>query len=149
MAQKKEIAKKPVKPAAPAAKETSAPAKTNKNAAADKLAKRKARLEALKQREPGQRPNSKTIDVIPMENGSKVLVYAQPVRKFGLIITSVAVDADGNVLSTSTTTLAGYRVKAKKGHGTLVLGAPGLGKKGKNEDEDEGDEEEAEDEDED
>lgn len=114
-----------------------APAK-GKETDAEKTAKRAKRMEAIKNRPEGQRPNSKTIDVIQMENGSRVEVYAQPVRKFGVIITSVVIDADGNAISTSTTTLAGYRARSKKGHGTLSPGAPGTGKKDKAADEEEG-----------
>ena len=137
MATKKDI-KKTTKPAAPAGKEVAKDNKATKASANnDKLAKKKARLEALKNRPAGQRQNSKTIDVIPMENGSKVLVYAHPIRKFGVVITSITVDGEGNVIGSSTTTLPGYKVKAKKGHGNLVPGVPGSGKKGKHEENDE------------
>ena len=50
--------------------------KEEKKAAVDpaKAAKRKARMEALKNRPVGQRPNSKQIDVIKLdEHGKKVI----------------------------------------------------------------------------
>lgn len=59
-----------------------------------------------------------------------------PVRKFGVVLTTVAEDAKGNVVSTGITTLPGFSVKVKKGHGILKAGVPGMGK-GKNMDEDE------------
>lgn len=91
-----------------------------------KKAKRKARAEALKNRPEGQRPNGKQIDVILDEDG-KILVkkYATPVkvkmRSIGCLVTSVAFDKDGNVVSVSETFVPGnIVVKAKKGHGNLT-----------------------------
>lgn len=112
-----------------------------------KAAKKKARMEALKNRPEGQRTNSKQCDVIETTKGV-VKTYAMPVKGFGVVLTIVAEDKDGNVVSTAITTLAGYTVKSKKGHGTLKAGVPGVGKKGKGAKE-EVDEDDEEDEDED
>lgn len=109
--------------------------------------KKKARLEAIKNRPEGQRTNSKQCDVIETTKGV-VKTYAMPVKGFGVVLTTVAEDKDGNVVSTAITTLAGYTVKSKKGHGTLKAGVPGVGKKGKGAKE-EVDEDDEEDEDED
>lgn len=129
-------------PAAPAAKKT-------KMTAEEKAAKRKARMEALKNRPAGQRPNSKQVDIIDLGNGSKVLNFGAPVRKIGTLVTSVALDGEGNVVSTAVTLIPGVTVKSKKGHGTFKPGAPGMGKGSKAEEaeEEEDDEEEEEDED--
>lgn len=113
----------------------------------EKDAKKKARLEAIKNRPEGQRTNSKQCDVIETTKGV-VKTYAMPVKGFGVVLTTVAEDKDGNVVSTAITTLAGYTVKSKKGHGTLKAGVPGVGKKGKGAKE-EVDEDDEEDEDED
>lgn len=113
-----------------------------------KAAKKKARMEALKNRPEGQRTNSKQCDVIETTKGV-VKTYAMPVKGFGVVLTTVAEDKDGNVVSTAITTLAGYTVKSKKGHGTLKAGVPGVGKKGKGAKEEEVDEDDEEDEDED
>lgn len=113
----------------------------------EKVAKKKARLEAIKNRPEGQRTNSKQCDVIETTKGV-VKTYAMPVKGFGVVLTTVAEDKDGNVVSTAITTLAGYTVKSKKGHGTLKAGVPGVGKKGKGAKE-EVDEDDEEDEDED
>jgi hypothetical protein len=113
----------------------------------EKAAKKKARLEAIKNRPEGQRTNSKQCDVIETTKGV-VKTYAMPVKGFGVVLTTVAEDKDGNVVSTAITTLAGYTVKSKKGHGTLKAGVPGVGKKGKGAKE-EVDEDDEEDEDED
>lgn len=95
-----------------------------------KAAKKKARMEALKNRPEGQRTNSKQCDVIETTNGV-VKTYAMPVRGFGVVLTTVAEDKEGNVVSTAITTLAGVTVKSKKGHGALKAGTPGMGKKNK------------------
>lgn len=113
----------------------------------EKAAKKKARLEAIKNRPEGQRTNSKQCDVIETTKGV-VKTYAMPVKGFGVVLTTVAEDKDGNVVSTAITTLDGYTVKSKKGHGTLKAGVPGVGKKGKGAKE-EVDEDDEEDEDED
>lgn len=114
----------------------------------EKAAKKKARLEAMKNRPEGQRTNSKQCDVIETTKGV-VKTYAMPVKGFGVVLTTVAEDKDGNLVSTAITTLAGYTVKSKKGHGTLKAGVPGVGKKGKGAKEEEVDEDDEEDEDED
>lgn len=113
-----------------------------------KAAKKKARMEALKNRPEGQRTNSKQCDVIETTKGV-VKTYAMPVRGFGVVLTTVAEDKDGNVVSTAITTLAGFTVKSKKGHGALKAGTPGMGKKNKGvkEADDVDDDEEDEDED--
>ena len=65
----------------------------------EKAAKKKARLEAIKNRPAEQRQNSKTIDVIPTENGGKVLNYGHPVKVggtyIGVLVTSFAYDTKG------------------------------------------------------
>lgn len=105
----------------------------------EKAAKRAARKEAIKNRPAGQRPNSKQIDVIELENG-KVLNFGYAIRKVGTLVTSVAMDKDGNIVSTSVVLVPGTKVKAKKGHGTVVPGLAGDGKKGKGADDSEADE---------
>lgn len=143
---------KATKKAAPAKEEKkaakkAAPAPTTKMTDAEKAAKKAARKEALKNRPEGQRPNSKQIDEIALENG-KVVNFAMPVRKTGSLITSVALDAEGHVVSTSVTLVPGVSPKTKKGHGYLVAKVPGMGKKAKgaaaevDEDEDDDDEDE-------
>ena len=91
----------------------------------EKAAKKKARLEATKNRPAEQRQNSKTIDVIPTENGGKVLNYGHPVKVggtyIGVLVTSVAYDANGNVICTSTTFVPGeLTIKSKKNHGNFA-----------------------------
>lgn len=90
---------------------------------AEKEAKKKARMEALKNRPAVQRPNGKQIDVIPMEKG-EVRNYGYPIKNkaghVGVIITSVVVDEKGLPVSSSVTFVPGnLSVKSKKGHGTL------------------------------
>lgn len=136
-----------------ATKKAAKKAESAKKAAAkmseeEKAAKKKARLEAIKNRPEGQRTNSKQCDVIETTKGV-VKTYAMPVKGFGVVLTTVAENKDGNVVSTAITTLAGYTVKSKKGHGTLKAGVPGVGKKGKGAKEEEVDEDDEEDEDED
>lgn len=91
----------------------------------EKAAKRKARMEALKNRPAEQRPNSKQIDIIPTENGGCVKNFGYPLKAngkhIGVLVTSVAYDADGNVLSSNVAMVPGdLTVKAKKNHGTIV-----------------------------
>ena len=91
----------------------------------EKAAKRKARMEALKNRPAEQRPNSKQIDIIPTENGGCVKNFGYPLKAngkhIGVLVTSVAYDADGNVLSSNVALVPGdLTVKAKKGHGTII-----------------------------
>ena len=117
-----------------ATKKTKVEAKASKKkelTAEEKKARREAMKERLKNRPEGQRPNSKQIDVIATENGGKVINYAMPVRKVGSLITSVAYDAEGNVVSTSVVLVPGVSPKSKKGHGTLVPKVPGMGKAGR------------------
>ena len=97
----------------------------------EKKARREAMKERLKNRPEGQRTNSKQVDVIPTENGGKVCTYAMPVRKLGSLVTAIAYDANGNVVSVSTTLIPGVSPKSKKGHGILVPKVPGMGKAGK------------------
>lgn len=106
----------------------------------DKAAKRAARMEALKNRPEGQRTNSKQVDVIESD-GCTIETYAYPIRKTGALVTTIAKDAEGNIVSTSTTFVPGVKAKAKKGHGTIVPGVAGEGK-GKKGDEDEDDSDE-------
>ena len=131
-----------------AAKKAEPAKKAAKMSEEEKAAKKKARLEAIKNRPEGQRTNSKQCDVIKTTKGV-VKTYAMPVKGFGVVLTTVAEDKDGNVVSTAITTLAGYTVKSKKGHGILKAGVPGVGKKGKGAKEEEVDEDDEEDEDED
>lgn len=91
----------------------------------EKAAKRKARMEALKNRPAEQRPNSKQIDIIPTENGGCVKNFGYPLKAngkhIGVLVTSVAYDTEGNVLSSNVALVPGdLTVKAKKNHGTIV-----------------------------
>ena len=90
----------------------------------EKAAKKKARLEAIKNRPAEQRPNSKSIDVIFGANGTKVTNYGHPVKVggtyMGVLVTSVVTDAEGNVIRTSTTFVPGeLTIKSKKNHGNF------------------------------
>lgn len=90
---------------------------------AEKDAKRKARMEALKNRPAEQRPNSKQIDVIDLGNGKVVKNFGYPIKSkkghVGVLVTSVVMDGE-NVISESTAFVPGnLTVKAKKGHGTI------------------------------
>lgn len=98
-----------------------------------KAAKRKARMEALKNRPEGQRPNSKQIDIINTDNGA-VKNYGYAVKNKngyqGVLVTSVLENKDGQVISTSVTFIPGkLTVKSKKGHGVICTAKS---KKGKN-----------------
>lgn len=105
--------------------------------AEDKAAKRAARMEALKNRPEGQRPNSRQVDVIETENGT-VETFAYPIRKSGSLVTTILKDAKGNAISVSSTFIPGVKAKSKKGHGMITPGVAGEGKKrGANSDEDE------------
>lgn len=117
------MAKKVAKPAEPAAKTAK-----SKMTPEEKAAKKKARQEAIKNRPEGQRANSKTIDVFEGANGTKVVNYGYAIRKVGTLVTSVVYTADGEPLATSITLIPGTKVKAKKGHGTIVQGMAGVGK---------------------
>lgn len=117
--------------------------KNNKKAAADpksseeKAAKRKARIEALKNRPAVQRPNSKQIDVIEFGDGTKVMNFGYAIKNKeghrGVLITSV-VCVNDQPTSTSVTFVPGnLMVKSKKGHG--VITSPKVKKAGKEEEE--------------
>ena len=112
-----------------------------KKGSTEKEAKRKARMEALKNRPAEQRPNSKQIDVIAIDDKSKVMNYGYAVKNKegyqGVVVTSVLV-TDGKAISTSVTFVPGnFTVKSKKGHG--VITSP-KSKKEKEDDSEEGSE---------
>lgn len=103
-----------------------AKAKKTKKAmsAEEKAAKKKARLEAIKNRPAVQRCNSKQIDVIETENGT-VETWGYPVvaarKHIGVLTTTIIKDKDGNVISTASTWVPGdITVKSKKGHGIIT-----------------------------
>lgn len=88
-----------------------------------KEAKRKARMEALKNRPAEQRPNSKQVDVIKINEKSEVRNYGYAVKNKegyqGVVVTSVLV-IDGKPATTSVTFVPGnFTVKSKKGHGII------------------------------
>lgn len=124
-----------------------APVKDSKKKvnASDKEAKRKARMEALKNRPAEQRPNSKQIDIIDFGNGNVVKNFGYAVKNKegykGVLVTSVAFAGDA-LVSTSTTFVPGeLTVKSKKNHGTIC--SPKNKKKGADvEDEEEEDDSE-------
>lgn len=98
----------------------------------DKEAKRKARMEALKNRPAEQRPNSKQIDIIDLGNGNVVKNFGYAIKNKegykGVLVTSIAFAGDA-IVSTSTTFVPGeLTVKSKKNHGTIC--APKNKKKG-------------------
>lgn len=137
MASKKD--KKAAKAAAPATA-------GKKMSAEEKAAKRKARMEALKNRPEEQRPNGKQMDIIKIDEHNEVRKYAAPVkikgRSIGCLITTVAL-VDGQVVSVSEAFVPGeVVVKVKKGHGILTAQK---NKKNKGEEDAEEDDEEAED----
>lgn len=106
-----------------------------------KEAKRKARMEALKNRPAEQRPNSKQIDVIKINEKSEVRNYGYAVKNKegyqGVVVTSVLV-IDGKPATTSVTFVPGnFTVKSKKGHGIICNPKA---KKAKGEEEEAGDE---------
>ena len=109
--------------------------------AEEKAAKRKARMEALKNRPAEQRPNSKQVDIIKVSENQVVKTYAMPVkvkhRSIGVLVTSVAIE-DGKVTSTSNAFIPGeLAVKVKKGHGNIVAQKAAKGSKGADIDTDE------------
>lgn len=115
-----------------AKKETKKAADATK--AEEKAVKRKARMEALKNRPAEQRPNSKQVDIIQVSENQVVKTYAMPVkvkhRSIGVMVTSVAIE-DGKVVSTSNTFIPGeLAVKVKKGHGNIVAQKAAKGSKG-------------------
>lgn len=118
-----------------------AKAKETKKAmsAEEKAAKKKARLEAIKNRPEGQRCNSKQIDVIGTENGT-VETWGYPVvaarKHIGVLTTTIVKDKGGNVISTASTWVPGdLTIKAKKGHG-IITGVKSKKEKEKEEDTD-------------
>ncbi len=123
--------------------------KGGKEKDAEKEAKRKARMEALKARMEAlknrpaeQRPNSKQIDVIKINDKSEVQNYGYAVKNKegyqGVVVTSVLV-IDGKPASTSVTFVPGnLTVKSKKGHGIICNPKA---KKANGEEEEAGDEE--------
>lgn len=118
-----------------------AKAKETKKAmsAEEKAAKKKARLEAIKNRPEGQRCNSKQIDVIGTDNGT-VETWGYPVvaarKHIGVLTTTIVKDKDGNVISTASTWVPGdLTIKAKKGHG-IITGVKSKKEKEKEEDTD-------------
>lgn len=97
--------------------------KGGKEKDAEKEAKRKARMEALKNRPAEQRPNSKQIDVIKVNEKSEVRNYGYAVKNKegyqGVVVTSVLV-IEGKPTTTSVTFVPGnLTVKSKKGHGII------------------------------
>lgn len=118
--------------------------KTTKKAevsAEEKLAKKKARMEALKNRPAGQRCNSKQFDVIVTETG-KIETYGYVVkvkgRSVGVYTTTVAYNKAGEVVSVSNSFIPGeLTIKAKKGHGVITGQKPGKGSKSDEEEEEE------------
>ena len=111
----------------------------------EKEAKRKARMEALKNRPAEQRPNSKQVDIIKVSENQVVKTYAMPVkvkhRSIGVLVTSVAIE-DGKVTSTSNAFIPGeLAVKVKKGHGNIVAQKAAKGSKGADTDSEENDNE--------
>ena len=110
----------------------------------EKEAKRKARMEALKNRPAEQRPNSKQIDIIKLdEEGKKVVKnfgYAIKNKEGyqGVLVTSV-LEVEGTPVNTSVAFVPGnLTVKSKKGHGTIC--AP-KNKKAKDDEEEDSSEE--------
>ena len=110
----------------------------------EKEAKRKARMEALKNRPAEQRPNSKQIDIIKLDDDGKKVVknfgYAIKNKEGyqGVLVTSV-LEVEGTPVNTSVAFVPGnLTVKAKKGHGTIC--AP-KNKKAKDDEEEDSSEE--------
>ena len=117
-----------------------AKAKETKKAmsAEEKAAKKKARMEAIKNRPAGQRCNSKQIDVIETDNGT-VETWGYPVvaarKHIGVLTTTIVKDKEGKIISTSSTWVPGdLTIKAKKGHGTIT-GVKDKKKKGEDDEE--------------
>lgn len=124
-----------------ATKKSDSKKKGDKEKDPEKEAKRKARQEALKNRPAEQRPNSKQIDVIAINDKSEVQNYGYAVKNKegyqGVVVTSVLV-IDGKPTSTSVTFVPGnLTVKSKKGHGIICNPKA---KKAKGEEEEAGDE---------
>lgn len=98
-------------------------AKADKKADEEKLAKRKARMEALKNRPAEQRPNSKQIDVIKTEKG-EVRTYGYPIKSNGNhigVLTTTIVFEGGKAIASSSAFIPGnLTIKVKKAHGAIV-----------------------------
>ena len=92
--------------------------------AEEKKAKREAMKERLKNRAPGQRPNSKQCDIIDLGGGNVVKTFAMNVRKYGVLITSVVTDKDGKVIAVSNETILAYRLSPRRSTGTLFRRCP-------------------------
>ena len=112
---------------------------TKKKGGKEKDAEKEAK--ALKTRPAEQRPNSKQIDVIKINDKSEVQNYGYAVKNKegyqGVVVTSVLV-IDGKPTSTSVTFVPGnLTVKSKKGHGIICNPKA---KKAKGEEEEAGDE---------
>ena len=112
--------------------------------AEEKAAKRKARMEALKNRPAEQRPNSKQIDIIKLdEDGKKVVKnFGYAIKNKdgyqGVLVTSV-LEVEGTPVNTSVAFVPrNLTVKAKKGHGTICATK---NKKAKDDEEDDSSEE--------
>lgn len=110
----------------------------------EKEAKRKARMEALKNRPAEQRPNSKQIDIIKLDDEGKKVVknFGYAIKNKdgyqGVLVTSV-LEVEGTPVNTSVAFVPGnLTVKAKKGHGTIC--AP-KNKKAKDDEEEDSSEE--------
>lgn len=106
-----------------ATKKSDSKKKGDKEKDPEKEAKRKARQEALKNRPAEQRPNSKQIDVIKINEKSEVRNYGYAVKNKegyqGVVVTSVLV-IEGKPTTTSVTFVPGnLTVKSKKGHGVI------------------------------
>lgn len=91
----------------------------------EKAAKKKARMEALKNRPAEQRPNSKQIDVMSAGDTGCVKTFGYPVKAkgthIGVLVTSIAYDGNGNILSSAVEFVPGdLTIKVKKGHGAIV-----------------------------
>ena len=109
-----------------ATKKSDSKKKGDKEKDPEKEAKRKARQEALKNRPAEQRPNSKQIDVIAINDKSKVMNFGYAVKNKegyqGVVVTSVLV-TDGKPVSTSVSFVPGtLSVAIRFGNGSGVPG---------------------------
>ena len=105
--------------------------KKGKSSDEEKMAKRKARMEALKNRPEGQRSNSKQVDVIQVSDTQVVKSYAMPIRvkrhSVGVLTTTIAMEGD-KIISVSSCFVPGNLiVRVKKGHG-IIASQKGKGK---------------------
>ena len=92
--------------------------------AEEKAARKKARMEALKNRPEGQRPNGKQMDVIHISEKSEVRKYASVIKVKGVSLGCLVITVglvNGQVFPLSEVFVPGeLTVKSKKGHGTLT-----------------------------